>query len=136
MTKNLKNHNLLNRLKSIRIVDGKEKIEKDTIMIDSSSAIRKITFEKLERLLIRNTENSILWNSYVLGRIYGIPENSCKHLIEYVAPLGILFDNRYDSPQELLKHSYIYDVKRLKEDKLYMPRYQAIEFVRTDKSLG
>jgi len=133
----LKNRDLLQRLKKITVVHKTKKEEK-TEEAKSVNEVddKPLTLSKVYDMVELHGNDPLIWNPSVLARIYRIPEEQCASLVNYVKPFIFFRNEETKLEREMTEYSTVIDLNRLKTDKGYMWDIQKLQFIDSPTATG
>jgi hypothetical protein len=132
---------LLKRLKNLSVIGAKKTLpplKASEIKGDDQAdlPVRRLTMDKLSRMIHHHQSDPLTWSPYVLGRIFNIPEDYCSKLAIYVRPMIHWNKNVGEGNVRLLKTEFVVDVARLKSDDNYLVTYKKIVFPERNEELS
>lgn len=131
---------LLKRLKNLSVIGARKTLppvkasQLTTNDVDLQPQ-RRLTLDKLNKLIHHYQSDPLTWNPSVLGRIFNIPEDYCGKLAIYVRPMIHWNKNTGEGDRKLVNTTFVCDVARLKSDDNYLVTYKRIVFPEHDQRL-
>lgn len=122
------NQSLLERLRSLQVKDQREIVIKKSQPSDAEIE-RVLTFVGLNKLIKLYLKDPLMWDSRILGKIFGIQENICESLVRFVQPMVYRADSTMSKPEQIVEQRFIVDVKRLKEDENYLAKRKNVRMI-------
>jgi hypothetical protein len=134
------NQILLKRLKNLSVIGARKTLpppNANEILNNHNEELppRRLTLDKLSKLIKRYQSDPLIWNPSVLARIFRIPEDHCTRLAIYVRPMIHLNRNTGAGDEKLLETKFVVDVARLKSDDNYLVTYKRIVFPEHSQKL-
>lgn len=91
-------------------------------------SLRKLTLSNLLDIVSKYTEDPLIWNPHILGKIYKLPEPVTQAVCHNVCPQTYYFTYKSDEPEVILKPAAVIDIARFKTDHRYHRRLKKLVF--------